>query len=196
MFQPPFVHHDLQDSHLPQPSPNHDLPEPEPDLPELGYTPPLSPVSPASPASFGLDSFVCRSVPPIGANVELSQRLDDPPIPPPQPNIKSKTPDHSYSSPKFAKDISDRDKLIWTLRMKVKLLQNARKKHRIKLELARKKIVKFENGDLPKSTKKKIVQEWLGQGTLSPTLITNLANQAENPKGKSNSIFYHFLFIF
>ena len=146
-------------------------------------------MSPTSPASFGLESFVCRSVPPIGANVELSQRLDDPPIPPPQPTIKSKTPDHSYSSPKFAKDISDRDKLIWTLRMKVKLLQNARKKDRIKLELARNKIKKFENGDLPKGTKKKIVQEWLGQGTLSPTLITNLANQAENPKGKSNQYF-------
>ena len=164
--------------------PNLNLPEPD-----LGFTPP---VSPTSPASFGLESFVCRSVPPIGANVELSQRLDDPPIPPPQPNIKSKTPDHSYSCPKFAKDISDRDKLIWTLRMKVKSLQNNRKKDRIKLELARNKIKKFESGDLPKGTKKKIVQEWLGQGTLSPTLITNLANQAENPKGKSNSIFYHF----
>ena len=161
--------------------PNLNLPEP--DLPELGLTPPVS------PASFGLESFVCRSVPSIGANVELSQSLEDPPSPPPQPTIKSKSPDHSYSSPKFAKDISDRDKLIWTLRMKVKSLQNARKKDRIKLVLARKKIVKFENGDFPKSTKKKIVQEWLGQGTLSPTLITNLANQAENPKGKSNQYF-------
>ena len=184
MFQLPFVH-ELQDSHLPPSSPpNNELPYPDPDLPELGFSPPVS------PTSSGLESFICRSVPPIGANVELSQRLDDPPIPPPQPNIKSKTPDHSYSSPKFAKDISDRDKLIWTLRMKVKSLQNARKKDRIKLELARNKIKKFENGDLPKGIKKKIVQDWLGQGTLSPTLITNLANQAENPICKLQSLFF------
>ena len=188
----PFDHHELQDSHLP-PAPN----SPNSDEPLLPPTSPNSDDEPSLPSTsanrdeiFGLVPFLCASVPTIGATIEIStQPPSDPPLPPPLPKTRSKSPDHSYASSRLSKNLSDRDTLIWSLQRKVKSLEHGRKRDRVKLELARKKIVKLENGQLSQKSKKRIVQHVLGQGTLSSTLITNLINQAENPKGKSKSIF-------
>ena len=135
---------------------------------------------------FGLNSFVCASVPAIGAMIDVSQKPPIIPTPPLPPKIRSKSPDHSYASPRLSKDIRARDKLIWSLKLKVKFLENARKRDRIKLELARKKISKFEKGQFPRTTKVSIVQDMLAKCSLSHSIITNLINRAENPKGKSN----------
>ena len=171
---PPFVHHALQDSILP------------PAVQQDDFLPPSPPTSPNQDETFELNSFVCASVPAIGAMIDVSQKPPIIPTPPLPPKIRSKSPDHSYASPRLSKDIRARDKLIWSLKLKVKFLENARKRDRIKLELARKKISKFEKGQLPRTTKVSIVQDMLAKCSLSNSIITNLINQAENPKGKSN----------
>ena len=181
LFQnPPFLHHDLQDSFLPPASPNANEQD--------DYLPPSPPTTPNPDEIFGPLAFLCASVPAIAATFEVSQKPPlNPPQPPPLPKPRPKSPDHSYASPRLSKTIRDRDKLIWSLNLKVKSLELARKRDRIKLELARKKIAKFEKGHLARKTKVGIVQHMLGSGTsLTSTIITNLINHAENPKGKSN----------
>ena len=157
----------LQDSSLPTPASSaHDvLDSPPPSLPGFG-------------------SFLCSSVPTIAATVEISQSSPKlPPSPPPQPKMKSRTPDHCYAFSKHSRFVEDLQEQLQILQHKVKSLKLGRKRDRIKLQLARRKIEKYEKGELPLKTKDNIVHETL-QGTFSKSLITNIINRSKNPKGK------------
>ena len=160
----------MQDPHSQPASSNHDeepnVPLPSPPLPSLLSAPPTM--------IFGELT--------TGANVEISQFIQSPPEPPPPPNVQPEFPDHFYCLP-YVKAIQDRDKQIRSLQLQVKCLQNVHKRDLIKLQLARKKISKYENGDLPQKLKIATVHELL-RGTFSKTLIDNLVNKSLNPKGK------------